>query len=138
MRRRQSISLLVVLVTLAIGCGWLIHAKNDRRAARQRELGYQEILQSYAAAYPAGSTRQKVEDSLRSRGVAFFGFPAFSEDSAYADLVAIGQEKGGPGSGPGSVNVTIRFQTGANRRVYADPADTVSRLELFKLFQNCM
>jgi hypothetical protein len=138
MRRRQFISLLAVPLALAIGWGWQIHIKNDRRAAHQRELGYQGKLRSYAADYRAGTTRQQVEESLRTRGVAFFSFPAFSEDSAYADLVTIGEEKGGPGCGPGSVNVAIRFQTGTNRRTQGDPVDTVSRLDLFKLFKNCL
>jgi hypothetical protein len=138
MRRGQLISLLAVPLVIAIGCGWLIHIENDHRAAHQRELGYQGKLRSYAADYPAGTTRQQVEESLRTRGVAFFGFPAFGEDSAYADLVTIGEEKGGPGCGPGSVNIAIRFQTGTNHRAGADPADSVSRLDLFKLFQNCM
>jgi hypothetical protein len=83
-------------------------------------------------------SRKQVEESLHDLGVGFIEFPAYSEDSAYSDLIKIGEESDHWYCGPGSVNVAVRFETGTNRRVLEDPSDTVKGLALFKLFEDCM
>jgi hypothetical protein len=83
-------------------------------------------------------SRKQAEEFLHKQGMAFIGFPAYSDDSAYADLVKIGEEKVGWYCGPGSVNVAIRFETATGRQTLEDPSDTVTGVSLFKLFQDCL
>ena len=141
MKRQQSIALVMILAVTAVFTiwhGWSKHLQRIQEASRQREVGYEGVLRSYAAAITTGMSRMQVDQFLHGRGVGFFGYPAYSEDSAYADLVKIGEERIGWYCGPGSVSVAIRFETATNRRSLQDPSDTVKRVTLFKLFQDCM
>jgi hypothetical protein len=141
MKRQQSIALVVILALATVSTiwyGWSKHLQRIQEASRQREVGYEKVLRSYATIATPGMPRRQVEGLLHKRGVGFVGFPANSEDSAYADLVKIGEEKLGWYCGPGSVNVAIRFETATNGRSLQDPSDTVKRVTLFKLFQDCM
>jgi hypothetical protein len=127
-------SLLILAVAIYAG----VSSVRAKRSKQQHEIAYQAAVESYRSALTPGMSRRQLEESLRSRGVEFGGFPAYSEDSAYADLVKIGEEEGGLGCGPGSVNVAIRFETGTNRRAQEDPSDTVKGVTVFKLFEDCM
>ena len=141
MKRRQSVTLVLVLslaAVLAIWYGWSKHSQRKQDAARQREVEYEAALRSYSTIITPEMSRRQVEELLHRRGIGFVGFPAYSEDSAYADLVKIGEEKIGWYCGPGSVNVAIRFETATNRRSLQNPSDNVKRVTLFKLFQDCM
>ncbi|MGD0628279.1 MAG: hypothetical protein ABR987_02945 [Terracidiphilus sp.] len=141
MKRWQSIALVLVIsaaTVLAICYGWSKHLQRKQEAAHQREVGYETMLRSYSTIITPGISRRQVEGLLHKRGDRFIGFPAYSEDSAYADLIKIAEEKDGWYCGPGSVNVAIRFETATNRRSSQDPSDNVKGVTLFKLFQDCM
>jgi hypothetical protein len=127
-------TLLILAIAIYAGVSFV----RAKRSKQQHAHAYQATVESYRSALTTGMSRRQVEESLRSRGVEFGGFPAYSEDSADADLVKIGEEKGGLGCGPGSVNVAVRFETGTNRRSSEDPADTVKGVTLFTIFLDCM
>ena len=125
-----------LIFALAVYIG--VSSVRSQRSKQLREDAYKSAVESYRSALTPGMSRSHVEEYLRNREVKFIGFPAYSEDSAYADLVKIGEEKGGLGCGPGSVNAAIRFETGTNRRALQDESDTVKGVTVFELFDNCM
>jgi len=124
------------VIALAIYAG--VSSMRAKRAEQRRQDAYQATVASYRSSLAPGMSRKQVEEFLHMREEEFTRFPAYREDSAYADLVKIGEEKDGWYCGPGSVNVAIRFETATNRRVLEDPSDTVTGVALFKLFQDCM
>jgi hypothetical protein len=127
-------SLLVMAVAIFIG----VSSVRSKQADRKRQDAYQATVESYRSALVPGMSRKRAEEFLHKQGMAFIGFPAYSDDSAYADLVKIGEEKVGWYCGPGSVNVAIRFETATGRQTLEDPSDTVTGVSLFKLFQDCL
>ena len=138
MTRSRWILALVLVFACAVVGGWRIHVRHNQRDALQRELHYADLLRTYAAEFPPGTTRQQVQDSLRKRGMKTQSFPAFSGDASQAELVNIDQIPGPMGCGPGSENIAIRFSPAIIGQRYDSPSDAVTRLDLFKLFLDCM
>ena len=58
MKRQQSIALVVILAVTAVFTiwnGWSKHLQRIQEASRQREVGYEGVLRSYAAAHGLNS-----------------------------------------------------------------------------------
>lgn len=134
--RRFFVAGLFLAVAVAIGVE--VTSMLAKRAAQRRQDAFQANLASYRSVIEPGMPRRQVEEILRGRGTAFRGFPAFSEDTAYAEMIKIGEERDAWYCGPSSVNVAIRFQTATNRRALEDPSDIVTGLSLFTLSEDCM
>jgi hypothetical protein len=126
------------MFALGIGIAVAMWSAQTKWIEHQHQKFYETTLISYRAALTSGMQRKQVEDYLQGKHISFFGFPAYSDDSSYAELIKIGEEKGGWYCGPASVYVAIEFETATDRRVLEDPSDTLTKISLFTYSDDCM
>jgi hypothetical protein len=108
---------------------------------QKQEVLYQAALKSYSDALKLGMTRKGIEDYLRIKSVAFSQMCCIDEQSAYADLTKIGEQKH-----PwycSAHNVYIAFQFTATEpleklRPSGKDSDTLKKITIFHWLEGCL
>jgi hypothetical protein len=116
----------------------------SRRAQKQRQDSYQELLRSYSQKFPAGSSRKLVEDYVRSKAVQFQqGLISHQEDTesktASSDFIRIGEEPAPWYCSSEGVYIAFDFSaTERHARYAAADSDLLKRVRLDSWGEGCL
>jgi hypothetical protein len=124
MKRRWHSTVLILICVLAAGIA--LDAAWERHVRRMRDASYLEALQSYSANLKPGMTRKDVEQSFRTRGVAF------QQWGAESDLILVGKGKPDWVCSDKSEYLAFHFAPAQQGEAWkAQDADTLTRINLF-------
>src|SRR5215468_282583 len=129
---------LVILVFVVIGAlGYALHRHHARLEEQRREISYQQTLRSYSEALKPGTTRQKVEDYLRSRALSFRQSCCLQPATGVNDyLVKIGEESPPWYCRDLNVYIGFKFTPHAKHDIafpVSDPQDMLKTVEVYRL-----
>jgi hypothetical protein len=135
MKRWQLAMLLLIfamVVAVASWYGWSKHAK------KMREAGYESNLHSFTAVLSSGMTRNEVEEYLQTRHVEFRRTPWGSSNTVYTDMTRIGQEPAPWYCSRQNVYIAFQFASGTNGSVSADSSDSLTKITIFPMLEDCL
>ena len=134
---------LPILVFVVIGVlGYAVHRRYARLEEQRREIAYQQTLRSCSKALKPGTTREKVEEYLRSRRLNFRQSCCLQSATGVNDiLVKIGEESPPWYCGELNVYIGFKFTPHAKHDIAfpeSDPQDMLNTVDTYYLTEICL
>jgi hypothetical protein len=138
-KRKLLLSILFVVALIFAGLG--VNGLLQKRAERNRQIGYQSILKEFSAALPVGSERREVESLLVVRNRAFQRMCCIASENrnAQEDLVKIGTEPKPWYCSDNSVYLVFEFDSMSHDGPgQSDPSERLRRIEVKPWLGGCL
>ena len=142
MTRQRAALWLAVLLVILVGAwqAWKLHADNQRL---MREAHYQSTLRAYSSQVKLGSTRLEVERYLDSNKLPFNQICCVNDETAYADIVKIGEEDAPWYCGEHNIYIAFDFHSPHTGResaaaISASPEDSLVEISRWGRLENCL